>query len=34
LDKRLGANYFLMKPLTPDDMRIRLQAIIDVLCPS
>jgi len=30
--KRLGANYFLMKPLTPDNMRTRLQAAIDVTC--
>lgn len=32
--KGLGANYFLMKPLTPDDLRIRLKGVVDALCPS
>ena len=32
--KRLGANYFLMKPLAPDDLKMRLKAVIDVACAS
>ena len=28
--KELGANYFLMKPLTADEMGIRIQGVIDV----
>ncbi len=32
--KNLGADYFLMKPLAPDDMQMRLKAVIDVACAS
>ena len=32
--KQLGANYFLMKPLAPDDLQLRLQGVIDVVCSS
>ena len=29
--KQAGANYFLMKPLLPDDLKLRLKGIIDTL---
>jgi len=29
--KQAGADYFLMKPLLPDDLKLRLKGIIDTL---